>query len=133
TLEDVAKHLVEGVEVALVLDEGGARQKVKVLNLAVGEIGLERLDQRQVFLERDRDLGGFEFVEKGGEHVRVDPGTGCWPRLARQNSTRSSKPWRGMRRHDRPAGWPPSRKWLKRQMSPAAAAPAASDPRLALL
>jgi len=58
-LEHVGEHLIEAVEVALVLDEGRARQVVEVLDLALGQVGLQRLDQRQVFLQGDRHLGGF--------------------------------------------------------------------------
>src|SRR5262249_17365614 len=68
-LEDMAEHPVEGVEMALVLDESGARQVVKVLNLALGTVALEPLDQGQVLLQGDRQLGGLERVEKGGEHA----------------------------------------------------------------
>ena len=76
TLEDVAEHLVEGVEMALVFDECGTRQIVKVLNLSLGEVALERLDQRQIFLQGDRDLGGFELMKKGSKHAREGPKNG---------------------------------------------------------
>ena len=64
----MAEHLVELVEVALVLHQRGAREVVEVLDAAVGEVGLQRLHQREVFLERDRHLGGFQLMEEGGEH-----------------------------------------------------------------
>jgi hypothetical protein len=67
-LEDVAEHLVELVEVALVLHQRGAREVVEVLDAAVGQIGLHRLHQRQVLLQGDGNLGGFQLMEEGGEH-----------------------------------------------------------------
>ena len=67
-LEDVAEHLVELVEVALVLHQCGAGEIVEILDAAVGEVGLHRLHQRQVLLQGDRHLGGFQLVEEGGEH-----------------------------------------------------------------
>ena len=39
-----------------------------MLDAAVGEVGLQRLHQRQVFLQGDRHLGGFQLMEEGGEH-----------------------------------------------------------------
>jgi hypothetical protein len=73
-LEDVAEHLVEFVEVALVLHQRGTREVVEILDAAVGEVGLQRLHQRQVFLQGDRHLGGFQLVEERGEHF---PLGGC--------------------------------------------------------
>ena len=70
-LEDVAEHLVELVEVALVLHQRGAREIVEVLDAAVGEVGLQRLHQRQVLLQGDRHLGGFQLMEEGGEHGQL--------------------------------------------------------------
>src|SRR5690606_22868858 len=40
-LEDVAEHLVEAVQVALVLHQRGAGEIIEVLHAAVGEVGLE--------------------------------------------------------------------------------------------
>ena len=70
TLEDVAEHVVELVEVALVLDQRGARQVVEILDPAFGEVGLHRLHQRQIFLQRHRHPGGFQLMKEGDEHAR---------------------------------------------------------------
>ena len=48
-LEHRAEDAVELVEVALVLHQSGAGQVIEVLHRLVGEIGVERLHQRQVF------------------------------------------------------------------------------------
>ncbi len=55
-LEHGAEHAVELVEVALVLHQGGARQIVEILDRLLGEVGVERLHQRQIFAQGHRDL-----------------------------------------------------------------------------
>ena len=70
-LEDVAEHLVELVEVALVLHQRGAREIIEVLDAAVGQVRLHRLHQREVLLQGDRHLGGFQLMEERGEHWRL--------------------------------------------------------------
>ena len=67
-LEDVAEHLVELVEVALVLHQRGAGEIVEVLDAAIGQVRLHRLHQGEVLLQGDRHLGGFQLMEEGGEH-----------------------------------------------------------------
>ena len=68
TAKHVAEHLVELVVVPLVLHQGRAGEIVEILNPPLREIGLQGLHQRQVFFQRDRELGGFQLVEEGGEH-----------------------------------------------------------------
>src|SRR5690606_1463416 len=67
-LEDVAEHLVEAVQVALVLHQRGAGEVVEVLHAAVGEVGLEGFHQRQILLQRHRQSGGSELMEEVDEH-----------------------------------------------------------------
>ena len=67
-LEHLAEHAVEAVEVALVFDEAGARQKIEVLHLAPGDAGVEPLEQRQVLLQRDGEPGALQCMEEGDEH-----------------------------------------------------------------
>ncbi len=52
---------VETVEVALVLDQSGARQKVELFDLEPGDALLHRLHQGQVFAQRHRNLGRAQF------------------------------------------------------------------------
>jgi hypothetical protein len=68
----MAEHAVELVEVALVLDQRGARQIVEVLDPPAGEIGIHRLHQGQVFAQRHRDAGGFQLMEKRDQHAAQD-------------------------------------------------------------
>ena len=73
-LEHVAEHAVELVEIALVLHQRGARQIIEILDAAGGQIGLHRLHERQIFAQRHRHAGAFEFLEKGDEHgMRIRP------------------------------------------------------------
>ena len=67
-LEDVAEHLVELVEVALVLHQDGARQIVEVVDAVVGDVLLHALHQGEVLLDGDRHLGRTQFEEEVGEH-----------------------------------------------------------------
>ena len=67
-LEDVAEHLIELVEVPFVFHQGCAGEVVEVLDLAVGHVGVHRLQQQQIFLQGDRDLGGLQLEKEGGEH-----------------------------------------------------------------
>ena len=72
-LEDMAEDPVELVEVALVLHQAGAREVVEILDALLGEIPVERLHQRQVFPQGDRDLGGAQLGEEGEEHQGASP------------------------------------------------------------
>ena len=70
-LEDVAKHLIEAIEVPLVFDECQPRQIIEILDLAVGAPGLHGLEQRQILLHGDRQLGGTQFGEKLCQHGAI--------------------------------------------------------------
>ena len=72
-LEDVPEHLVELVEVALVLHQDRARQVVEVVDRIIGDVLLHRLHERQVLLDGDRHLGLAQLEEEVGEHLRVSP------------------------------------------------------------
>ncbi len=67
-VEAVTKDPVEPVEMALVLDECGAREKVEFLNVEGGHTFLHRLHQRQVLAQRNRDLRLAQLDEKREEH-----------------------------------------------------------------
>src|SRR4029077_3551900 len=69
-LEYMAEHAVELVEVALALDQRGAREIVEDLDPDAGEVLLHRLHQREIFAQRHRHAGGLELVEKANEHGR---------------------------------------------------------------
>ena len=76
-LEVGGESAVELVEVLLVLDQRGARQVVKVVDRAgVGlartdHVGLQRFEQCQEFLDRHRQFGGAQGVEKVDQHGRA--------------------------------------------------------------
>ena len=67
-LEDMGEDAVELVDVALVLHQGGAGEVVEFLDLHGDDLLVHRLHEGQVFLQRDRDLGGAEFIEEIQEH-----------------------------------------------------------------
>jgi hypothetical protein len=70
-LEVRAEGLVELVEVALVLDEGGARQVVELVDRVRDHVLLERLEQGQVFLDRDRQLRLTQVEEEFDQHASL--------------------------------------------------------------
>jgi hypothetical protein len=57
----MGEGLVEAVEMALVLHHGGAREVVETLDIVTRQPAVQTFDQREVFTQRDRHLGGFEF------------------------------------------------------------------------
>ena len=67
-LEHGAEDAVELVEIALVLHQRGAGQVVEVLHRLLGEIGVERLHQRQIFAQGHRDLRVAQRCEELQEH-----------------------------------------------------------------
>ena len=66
--ENMAEHLVELVEIALILHQGGARQVIEILDLIVDDVTVQRLQERQIFAQGDRHIGRFQLVEKIDEH-----------------------------------------------------------------
>ena len=68
TLEDLLEHLVEPVDQALVLHEGGSGQVIERLRRLLDHVLVERLDQREVFLEAGRNPGRAKLVDEIEEH-----------------------------------------------------------------
>ena len=64
----MGKDLVEAIDVALILDQCGPRQKIEGLDVILDKTDLHAVHQSQEFPERDRHLGGLEFEEEGDEH-----------------------------------------------------------------
>ena len=67
-LEHGAEDAVELVEVALVLHQRGAREIIEILDRVVGEVGVERLHQREIFAQRHGDLRIAQRSEELQEH-----------------------------------------------------------------
>jgi hypothetical protein len=68
SLEAMPEHSIEAIEMALVFDQRGAREKVELLDIEGGDAPLHRLHQGQVFAQRDRHLGPAQLGEKRQEH-----------------------------------------------------------------
>jgi hypothetical protein len=64
SLEGDAEHAIELVEIALVLHQRGARKVIEILDRLLGEIGVHRFDQREIFAQGDRNL---RFAKIGKE------------------------------------------------------------------
>jgi len=71
TFEHPAKDAVKLVEVPLVLDKCGTRQKVKILHSPARNVPDHGLHQGQIFTQAYRHASGLEFIEKGDEHDRA--------------------------------------------------------------
>jgi hypothetical protein len=54
--------------IALVLHQRRARQIIEILHRLLGEVGVERLHQRQIFTQGHRDLGVAQRCEELQEH-----------------------------------------------------------------
>src|SRR5262249_9070456 len=68
SFEEMAEHAIEFVQIALVLHQRRAREKIEILNLARGEIGIHSLHQRQIFAQRHRYARLLQFLEERNEH-----------------------------------------------------------------
>ncbi len=68
TLEDVSKHPVEPVEVALVLHQHRPGEIVEVLDIGIDDARVERFQQGQIFLQGDRHLVGSKLLQEAGQH-----------------------------------------------------------------
>ena len=64
----MGEDAVELVEIALILHQSGARKIIEVLDLHIDHFLVHRLQQKEVFLQRDGDLGRTEFIEEVEEH-----------------------------------------------------------------
>lgn len=76
---------------ALVLHQGGAGEEIELLDALVRQIAVHRLEQREMFPERDGNLGVAQGREEVKQHEAENartgrPGQGC-PRTghARRN------------------------------------------------
>src|SRR5579875_22792 len=67
-VEALSEDAVEAVEMALVLDERGARQKVEALDIVPGDALVHRLQQGQVFAQRYRYPGPPQLEKERDEH-----------------------------------------------------------------
>ena len=63
-LEDPLEDLVEPVEQAFVLHEGGPGEVIERLGRLFDDIAIQRLDERQVFLEACGDARSAELVDE---------------------------------------------------------------------
>ncbi len=48
--KDMTENLIELVEVAFVLHQGCARQKIELIDLHIDDVFIQRIHQRQIFL-----------------------------------------------------------------------------------
>ena len=69
-LEHMTENDVELVEIALVLDQRGAGEKVEVLDPAIDDIGIHRFEHGQIFAQADGNVGFFQFMKEVDEHGR---------------------------------------------------------------
>ena len=69
TLEVGGKGTVELVEMALILDQNGARQEVKLVHVGEHDVVLERIDQVEQFAQGNRHLGGAHLGEQVQQHA----------------------------------------------------------------
>jgi hypothetical protein len=67
-LEVLAEGAIEAVVEGFVLDQDGARQQVEIVEAGADQARLQRLEQRQQFLGRDRKLAGLEVQEEVDQH-----------------------------------------------------------------
>ena len=70
-LEHMAEHLVETVEVLLVLHQGRAGQVVEVVDRLIDHVAVERLHEHEVLFQGDRHLGLTQLGKEVHEHGRT--------------------------------------------------------------
>ena len=68
-LEDLPENAVELVEIALVLHQRRAGEKVEILYRGAGAIALEGRHQREIFAQGGRDTRATQGGEEGQEHA----------------------------------------------------------------
>src|SRR6185295_16528013 len=71
SFEYMSEDAIEFVQIALVLHQCRAREKIEILHLSRSEIGIHCLHQRQIFAQRHRYAGLLQFLEKSNEHERA--------------------------------------------------------------
>ena len=81
-LERRAKHLIETVEIALVLHQQRARQKIEFVDRLVGEPLVERLHEVEIFARGDGHPRFLQGGEKGQEHGYRSGSGRIMPRVA---------------------------------------------------
>ncbi|MNT05159.1 hypothetical protein D3C72_1397690 [compost metagenome] len=75
-LEILGKRAVELVEMCFILDQGQARQIVKIIHRSADDVLLQRLKQGQKFLDRDGNLRVLEREEEIDQHGDRSPARG---------------------------------------------------------
>ena len=68
SLEDLGEDLIEPVQLALVLHQRGAGEKVELLRPPIDHIPVQRLQQHEMLLQRYPDPGAAQFVHERIEH-----------------------------------------------------------------
>src|SRR5690606_8456114 len=68
-LEDLVEDLVEAIEQAFVLNEGGAREVVERFRRQLDSVLVECLEQYEVLLEGSGNSGSAELIDKVEEHA----------------------------------------------------------------
>src|SRR5215813_11664323 len=79
TLEDMAEHFVEAIEVLFVFHQGCAGKIIEILDVRAARASddalIHRFNEGEVLLQRHRHLGGAQLVKEGLEHrVRLRAG-----------------------------------------------------------
>lgn len=69
--EHLVKHLIEPVEQAFILHEGGAGEVVERLGRLVDHVPVKRLKQGEVLFETGADAGRAKLVDEIEEHGKV--------------------------------------------------------------
>ena len=69
-LEHFGEHPVEPVELALVMNEGGAGEIIELLGLGGDHLGVHRFEQQQMLLQRGGNAPAAQRFDKADEHVR---------------------------------------------------------------
>ena len=67
-LKNMPKNLVKFIEITLIFNQACPRQVVKFLNAAINHVGIECFHKRQIFPQRNRNIGLFKGVEKINKH-----------------------------------------------------------------
>ncbi len=93
-LEDAAEHAVEGVDLGLVLHQGGAGEVIERLDVVVREAVPHGLQQRQILAHRDGNAFPAKALEQRREHGSLPV---CVPSLVPERALVSASPTHGLR------------------------------------